>query len=386
MIRQTLIITDLVLTLLAVVHHAQEIKASGSLVEVVKFDTFQPTGVAVSKSGRVFVNFPLWSDKHEHCVVEIMPDGTQLPFPNERWNSWREQGKSIEPSKAFVCVQSVWIDDTDTLWILDPAAPRMEYVVPGGPKLVRVNLANNVVEQVIPFENELTPAKSYLNDVRVDTRRKVAYITESGLGAIIVVDLETSKARRVLTDHPSTKAEPIKLVIEGKELKDQSGNTPQIHADGIALSPDGEYLYYHALTGKTLYRIPTQLLRDDGVPDSAIAEGVEKVGETVVTDGMLMDKAGNIYHTALEQNAIVRFTPAKNIETVIKHDHIKWPDSLALRDTEDGESELYFTTSQIHHMPRFNDGKETRTEPYGVFKILIPKPAEKVAADGNQPR
>lgn len=383
MFRQTLIITDLILTIIAVVHHAQEINAGATPVEVATFESYQPTGVAVSKTGRVFVNFPLWSDNHVHSVVELMPDGTQVPFPNERWNSWRENGTSIAPAKAFVCVQSVWIDDTDTLWILDPAAPRMEYVVSGGPKLVRVNLTNDMVEQIIPFPDNLLPGKSYLNDVRVDTKRKVAYITESGIGAIFVVDLETSEIRRLLSDHPSTKAEPITLTIEGKELKDESGKTPQIHADGIALSPDCEYLYYHALTGKTLYRVPTNLLRDDGVPDSAIAEGVEKVAQTVVTDGMVMDKAGNIYHTALEQNAIVRFTPSKNVETVVKHDRIKWPDSMALHQAKEGGLELYFTTSQIHRMPRFNDGNSTRTVPYGVFKIELPKPEEKVAADGS---
>jgi sugar lactone lactonase YvrE len=381
MFRQTLIITDLILTMITVVHHAQEIQADSKLIEVASFETYQPTGVAVSKTGRVFVNFPLWSDHHENSVVEVLPDGTQRPYPNEQWNSWREGSTSQAPSKAFVCVQSVWIDDTDTLWILDPASPRMEYVVPGGAKLVKVNLSNNIVEQVIPFEHEITPGKSYLNDVRIDTKRKVAYITESGLGAIIVVDLETSKARRLLAEHPSTKAEPIKLTVEGKELKDESGKTPQIHADGIALSPDGEFLYYHALTGKTLYRIPTRLLRDDGVPDAAIAEGVEKVGETVVTDGMLMDKAGNLYHTALDQNAIVRFTPEKKLETVITHDQIKWPDSLALREMKEGGPEIYFTTSQIHHMPRFNEGKETRAEPYHVFKMRLPEPEERVAAD-----
>lgn len=386
MLRQTLIITDLILTIISLVHHAQEIRAGNGLTEVATFETYQPTGVAVSKAGRVFVNFPLWSERHEYSVVEIMPDGSQRPFPDAKWNSWREGSNAIAPEKAFVCVQSVWIDDTDTLWILDPAAPRMEYVVPGGPKLVKINLASNTVEQVIPFEQELTPGQSYLNDVRVDTRRKVAYITESGLGAILVVDLETAKIRRLLADHPSTKAEPIELVIEGKKLTDQSGKTPQIHADGIALSPDGEYLYYHALTGKTLYRVPTRLLRDDGVAEHDIAQGVEKVAQTVVTDGMLMDKAGNIYHTALEQNAIVRFTPEKKLETVIKHDRIKWPDSMALRQMDEGRPELYFTTSQIHHMPRFNDGKETRTEPYHVFKIRLNEISEKVAADGSHDR
>ena len=42
-----------------------------------------------------------------------------------------------------------------------------------------------------------------------------------------------------------------------------------------------------------------------------------------------------------------------------------WPDTLSWGPND----ELYVTTSQIENMPRFNNGKSTRAEPYKLWKI-----------------
>src|SRR5947208_17161485 len=68
-------------------------------------DTFQLTGVTVSKTGRVFVNYPRWSDVYLNAVVEVLPDGTSRPFPDEAWNRWDRKPASARDH--FVCVQSV---------------------------------------------------------------------------------------------------------------------------------------------------------------------------------------------------------------------------------------------------------------------------------------
>ena len=373
MIRQTIFVLDFVLSFVSLASHLQNPQTPGSvpLQEVARFDQYQPTGIAVSKTGRVFVNFPLWSEHHRYSVVELMPDGSVKPYPNEQWNAWKEGDQTTSAAHAFVCVQSVWVDDDDSLWILDPASPHMEGVIPGAPKLVKVNLATNEVARVYTFDDSVAPLKSYLNDVRVDPKRKYAYMTESGLGAIIALNLQTSQAKRLLDQHPSTKAEKgITVKVQGVDVRDPGGQTPQVNADGIALSKDGEYLYYHPLTGKTLYRIRTELLRDLSESSEALGEGVEEVGETVVCDGMMIDDAGKVYHTALERNAITRFDPgSKEMETLVQNDRISWPDSVAFGPNRD---ELYFTTSQIQTMAKFNSGKDTRTDPYYVFKIKLP--------------
>lgn len=335
--------------------------AAVQLEEVASFPNQQVTGVAVSKTGRVFVNFPNWSDDHTISVAEVT-SGLARPFPNPEMNSAGEAGKT------FVCVQSVYVDADDNLWILDPAAPKMKEVVPGGPKLVKVDLTTNRVAQTISFGEDVAPRKSYLNDVRVDTRSGTAFVTDSGLGAIIVTDLRTGKSRRLLENDKSTKAEKeVGLNVDGRELLDQEKkSTPQIHSDGIALDIASGYLYYHALTGHTLYRIKTDHLKDPTISSSDLAKKVENMGSTPAPDGMLESSDGRIYLTAIERNSIVRFDPStRKTETIIEDKRLSWPDSMSwgLQET------LFVTCSQIHNSPRFNEGRDARTEPYRVYKV-----------------
>src|SRR3954471_6038233 len=335
---------------------------AAELVEVASFDNQQVTGVGVSaKTGRVFVNFPYWSDDHLLSVAEIV-EGKAQAFPNEEWN------KPGPAGSHFVCVQSVVVDDQDNLWILDPAAPKMKEVVKGGPKLVKVDLKTNQVVQTIPFGEDIAPTKSYFNDVRIDTAANVAFITESGKGAIVVVDLKSGKARRLLDGHKSTQPEKdVKLTVDGKGLLDQEKKTPpQIASDGIALDAKSGYLYYHALTGRTLYRIKTAALLDEKLSKSDVESKVETVAETAPADGMLEAPDGSVYLTDLEGNAIARWNAgADKAAAIITDKRLSWPDTLAWGPA----GELYVTASQIQNMPRYNSGKSTRTEAYKLWKV-----------------
>jgi DNA-binding beta-propeller fold protein YncE len=90
------------------------------------------------------------------------------------------------------------VDPNDALWVLDPAAPKMQDPVPGGPKLIKIDLKTNRVVQTIPFGEEIAPKKGYLNDVRIDTNTATAYITDSGKGAIVVVDLKNRQSTPIV--------------------------------------------------------------------------------------------------------------------------------------------------------------------------------------------
>ena len=339
-----------------------------ALTEVTHFDNYQVTGVAVSKTGRVFVSFPRWTNQYKDAVEEVMPDGTTKPYPDAQWNGW--DGKSPAGLKQFICVQSVYVDDTDALWVIDPASPGLNGVEPNAAKLVKIDLKSNQVTQVIPFGADIAPAKSYLNDVRVDTQRNVAYLSESGVGAIVVVDLKTGKSRRALDEDSSVLAEKgIDLTIDGKEVMTAEKKAPQFNVDGIALSPDREYLYYQALTGSTLYRIKTSVLRDENASKHDQSKAVEKVAQTFPVDGLWMDAKWNLYLSGLRQGAILRRLPDGKIETVVADPRIQWPDTFS----EGPDGTMYFTCSQIHHMARFNGGKEARTTPYEVFKFTPPQ-------------
>lgn len=341
--------------------------ARGTLEEFTRFHD-QPTGIAVSHQGRIFINFPRWDKDPLYSVAEWLPGGSTKPFPDFGWNRWGSDEAS-DPGGHFICVQSVVVDGDDFLWILDAASPEFKGVVPGGAKLIKVNLAQNIVERVYPFDATAAPPNSYLNDVRIDPAGDVAYITDSGTGAILVVDLASGKSRRVLADDPSTKAEPGYVpVIGGKEWRDLNGKVPQINVNGIAIDLAGEYLYYHALTARTLYRIGTAYLKDQSLTEAELAGHVERLAETGAVDGMLMDSGGFLYLTALEENAIKRYFPkGDTIETIVEDDRIQWPDSMDIGP----DGNLYFSASQIELMPRFNFGKDKRIVPYTIFDISL---------------
>ncbi len=342
--------------------------AAQTLEEVASFPNQQVTGIGVSKSsGRVFVNFPFWAAGHTVSVAEIK-DGKPVPFPaDESWNT-----KEGDPAKRFVCVQSVVVDEADNLWILDTGSPMQKGVVEGGAKLLRADLKTNRIVSSFPIGDDCAPEKSYLNDVRIDVQRGHAFITESGIGSIIVVNLDSGKARRFLANHPSTKAEVgTELVIDGiKPIDPATNGTPTFHADGIALDTTKGILYYHALTGHTLYSIKTAVLTDSAIAEKEVEAAVEKVGRTDAPDGMLESPDGTVLLAAFEKNALMRVDPrtAKSI-TVIADEKLQWPDTLAWGP----EDWLYVTTSQIHRMPKYNRGKSKLEDPFSVYRLKLGK-------------
>lgn len=329
---------------------AADADTSPRLVEVARFD-HQVTGVTVAREGRIFVNFPRWTEDVEVSVAELMKDGALVPYPDPQWNAWRNSRKDeMQAGEHWVCVQSVVADHGGNLWVLDPAAPAQDRVVPGGPKLVKFDLATDQVAQVIAFDESVAPQGSYLNDVRFSPDGQAAYITESGAkGAIVVVDLASGKARRVLDGHPSTQPDKdVQIRFEGKVLRRTDGRGVEFSADGIALSPDGEWLYWQAIKGKTLYRVRTSALRDASLSADALGQQVEEVGENGPADGLLMDAQGRIYVSAVEENAIKR-REGDQLRTLLRDERLRWPDTFA----QGPDGRVYVTASRIPDMNWF---------------------------------
>ncbi|MBS1152446.1 MAG: major royal jelly-related protein [Myxococcaceae bacterium] len=342
-----------------------------ALEEVAAVET-QLTGVAVSQaSGRVFINFPRWVDVPHPSVAEVWADKRVLPFPNEEWNAW--DGTPQTAGDHFVCVQAVFVDGKDQLWIVDPASPGFAGVVPGGAKLLQVDLASGKVVRVYPLDATAAPQQSYLNDVRIDLPRRRAYLTDSGLGGILVLDLASGTARRRLEGTTAVKAEPgLTVTVEGKPWVGEDGKSPAIGSDGLALDAEGKYLYFHALTGQTLYRVPAASLADDSLTDEALAAKVEKAGASAPADGLAEDARGNLFLTDLTHGAVRMRRPDGTVTTVVQDPKLSWPDSLAF----DSNGRLYITASQIHRMPAFNGGVDQRVRPFRLWRTtraLLPR-------------
>jgi sugar lactone lactonase YvrE len=318
---------------------------------VAEFD-HQVTGVTVANTTnglRIFVNFPRWTEDSPISVAEVFSDGSIAPYPNNKWNSWRNTLKDkLDPKKHFVCVQSVLVGPGNYLWVLDPAAPAQSFIVKNGPKLVQIDLETDKVITVIPFNEKIAPQGSYLNDIRFSPDGQYAYITDSGVkGAIGVVDLYREIAVRALDGHPSTQVDKaIEVEANGKVLRRPDGRGIDFSADGIAISKDGQTLYWQAIRGKTLYSVSTGWLQNQLIKKDSNSP-VKKVGINGVADGLLIVEPNLMIITSPEDDSLkVRDLnhKADNVETLITDPRLRWPDTLT-QDTETGT--IYVTTSRI---------------------------------------
>ncbi len=317
-------------------------------IELVAHFAHQVTGVTVSEDNRIFVSFPRWTEDAPVSVAELLPGGELEPYPNAKWNGWRNARKDeLSPKDHWVCVQSVVADGRGSLWVLDPAAPAQSHVVDGGPKLVRIDLATNKVKQSIAFGEDTAPQGSYLNDVRFSPDGGHAYITDSGVqGAIVVVDIKSGEARRMLDGDPSTQMKKgLDVKADGKVLRRPDGRGVEFSADGIELSGDGQYLYWQAIKGDTLYRIPTQVLQ--GASGDA-SGGVETFGYNGVNDGLLLARGTNrMLLTSVEDSAIKMrdLDEGANapLQTLVRDERLRWPDTFS----QGPDGAVYVTSSHI---------------------------------------
>ena len=358
-------------------------EAVGILEPVAYFHDAMLTGVTVSQKGRIFVNFPKWGDNVSFTVAEIR-DGKTMAFPDETIN----QTDSNDLAAVLVSVQSVVVDPADRLWILDTGSPLFEPTKYGGPKLICVDLKTDEVTKKILFPQNVALPTTYLNDVRFDLRKGkegIAYITDSaqnGPNGIIVVDLASGESWRRLNDHPSTKAEDLYSFLPMVEGRPFLVKHPQTHgnkkepmklaanmgSDGIAISANGERLYYCPLAGRKLYSVSTESLLDKSVDDQSVSKTVKDEGNKGGgSDGLESDAEDHIYVTNYEQNAILRRSKDGEWETIVHDPRLLWPDTLSL--ATDGY--LYVTANQLHRQARFHDGRDMRKKPYTLFRVNV---------------
>ena len=299
----------------------------------------QWTGITIAPNGRRFVNFPRWSDDVPVSVAELLTDGTTRPWPDAARNNWTP-GSS--PDTKFGCVQSVMADSRNRLWVVDSNNPQFKGVLPGGPRLHAFDIASGKLLRTYSFPAATWNPKSYLNDVRVDVARNVAYLTDSGSGALLVVELGSGQVRRQLAEAPVTKPTLPYLEFAGG-IK----FTNPVHSDGIELTANGDTLYFAVLTGEKLFRVPTRLLRR-ATPADSLSAAVQTVATIGPADGLWRTADGRIWSGMLTTDAVRVTDPRTGTVTdAVQDPRIRWADTFA----EDAEGNVYFTTSQLQYAP-----------------------------------
>ena len=339
-----------------------------------------PTGVAVSRSGRVFVNFPRWGDDVAYSVAEIV-DGKAVPYPDDHVTKL----DTDHPADSLVSVQSVVADAAGRLWIVDTGSINFQPVIPGAAKLVAVDLATNKVVKSIPIPPDVCLVSSYLNDVRFDLGRGrggTAYLTDSsgtGPNGIVVVDLDSGRCLRRLNDHPSTKAEPnFVATVEGRPFKARPGGKQRdalvkIGADGIALSPDGRTLYYCPMSGHHLYSVDAQALSNPSRSDADVAATVKDLGDKgFASDGLVCDDRGTLYLTDYEHDAVRVRNYDGSYGVLASDTRMLWPDSMSIGPAAGMTGNyLYVTANQLERQKAYQGGTDKRQQPYVLFRVRV---------------
>ncbi len=334
------------------------------LVRVAASERAILNGVAVSPDGRIFSSFPRWMDAPTPSLAEAMPDQSFRSFPGGRWNAWRP---GLDPAAHFVNVHSVCADAENFLWAVDDAAPHHQPRLEGGAKVVKIDLRRNEVARVYPMDESVAPPGAVLGHMRVLGRH--AFITESGHGAIIILDQETGATRRVLSKDPKTRADrSIVPVIDGKEFRRADGKVQIVNVNLLELSNDGRWLYFTCLFGPVLRRIETRYLLDPNLSDEQLSPHIEDVARIPPCAGFTIDRAGKLYFSAFTQNAMLVMGENRKLETLISDPRISFPNEPDIGP----DGCLYFPASQIHRLAGFQaDGKSAVKPPWEVLKVRI---------------
>ena len=311
--------------------------------------------------GHVFVAGPRWTGFSGPTVGLLTKSKEIEPFPDADWNGWKP-GRNA--THRFVSVNALHVAPDKTLWVVDTGTPSFGGPpVPGGAKLVRIDPASGHVLRIYPLGPEIAQAGSYIDDIRFNGPH--AYLTDAGKAALIVLDIKTGQARRVLDNDASTRARTDRpIVMDGHVLENGPHQPLLVNVDPLEVSPDGKWLYFGPLEGPWS-QVPTAFLDDPNVSSTDLSAAVKPWVDLPPIGGSTMDIAGNLYFTNLKDNGVYRRDASGKITRLLSDPRLHWADAPCL--APDGR--LWLPIAQLDRLPQFHQGQSRSHQPFLLVSI-----------------
>ena len=278
-----------------------------------------PAGIKLSKNGTILCSFPRWHNKINMTVGKYNKEENIF----EPWPSYEENNKFRKNDPLGLnSVLGFEIDKDDNIYILDQGKINNTMAVEKSIKLVKYSLSNGNKLKEYVFDSSIADLNnSFLNDVVIDQDKKRAYITDSGISidgdishynpGIIVLDLETTKVYRILSNHESTLPDPTFWLHINNSRVNQD-KPMMTGADGLALACDGSAIFYCPLTGRMVYSILTSDI--DKYIESGNSDDIKVYSayKKEASDGLLYSSNNNLYMTGIETGSIYSFSQITN--------------------------------------------------------------------------
>lgn len=311
-----------------------------------------PGNITVSPSGRVFATYHPEGEP-PIAVFEVV-DGKPVAYP----------AGGLPADLAYQTVLAIRADRKNRLWVLDYG--RYGF---GTARLLAFDLATGALIHRHDFPSKIALHGSMLNDFQVSPDGRTIYIADASLFAlipsIVVYDVSTQKARRLLEGHESVLAEDYAPVVQGVRMEFFGLFTVRPGVDSIAVDENGFWLYYAPVTSNHLYRVPTAALLDRDLSWRELESRVERFGEKTMSDGIAIDANGTVYLSDLEHSAVVALDQDRTLRTLVKDERLRWPDGFAFGP----DGFLYVTCSALHQVILKSTDEVAAHAPYQIWRF-----------------
>jgi sugar lactone lactonase YvrE len=323
-----------------------------ALEEVLSYP--EPIGnVAVNRDGRIFFTVHPESRPHGNKLLEWV-DGAAVPYPSG----------SVQPH-LFNTVLGLVVDRQDVLWTIDNGNHGF-----GTPRLLGFDLATGSVVHDYRFHPDIAQRGSFLQDLQVSADSGTIFIADASVWrktpAIIVYDVATRTARRVLEGHPAVTAEDILVRNPIRDMTFLNGLVSlKTGVDGMAIDSENEWLYLGAINQSGLFRARVKDLLDPTMPARQLDDEVERFSDKPLSDGLSADLHGNVYITDVEHGSVFIVGQDRNLTTLIRSPKIRWADSLSFGP----DGWLYLADSAIPELVLKSKEHIRSRGPYFIYRL-----------------